>query len=84
MLRARPRLILPLLVMLAAGLPAPQPSHAIFHIAFISEVMSGFNGDPEVQFVEVRMDFPGQHLVHDTRLTVFNADGSAATSSDGR
>ncbi|MDZ4278461.1 MAG: hypothetical protein U1B78_04920, partial [Dehalococcoidia bacterium] len=65
-----------LFVALLSSLPTPTPTGAIFHIAYVSELMSGFNGDPDVQYVEVRMDFPGQHLVHDTRYTVWNADGS--------
>ncbi len=67
------------LVALLASLPSPAPSSAIFHLAVIDEVMSGFNGDPDVQYVEVRMDFPNQNFVNDTRLTAFNADGSSFT-----
>lgn len=58
-----------------------QPALATFHIAEISEVMSGFDGDPDVQFVEVeRLDFAylGQGFVANTRLTAFNPDGTLA------
>jgi len=67
------------LVVLLASLLSPAPSSAIFHLAVIDEVMSGFNGDPDVQYVEIRMDFPNQNFVNDTRLTAFNADGSSFT-----
>lgn len=62
---------------LVASYQSTPRADAIFHIAVIDEVMSGFDGDPDVQFMEVRMDFPGQHLVNDTRLTAWNADGSS-------
>ena len=53
-----------------------QPALAAHHIAEISEVMSGFNGDPNVQYVEVRRLAIYQNVVANTRLTAFNADGS--------
>lgn len=55
-----------------------QPALAAHHIAEISEVMSGFNGDPNVQYVEIDrlLAFPYQNVVANTRLTAFNADGS--------
>ena len=56
-----------------------QPVLAAHHSAEISEVMSGFNGDPNVQFVEINLIGAGQTLVADTRLTVFNANGSFNT-----
>lgn len=57
-----------------ATLPRPEPAGAIFHLAVIDEVMSGVNGDPDVQYVEVIMLFSGQHIVHDTLLSVFDED----------
>ncbi|MEX0785270.1 MAG: dockerin type I domain-containing protein [Dehalococcoidia bacterium] len=53
-----------------------SPTGANFHISYTSEIMSGFAGDPDVQYLEVRMEFPGQHLVNDTRISAWNADGS--------
>lgn len=58
-----------------------QPAHAVHHIAEISEVMSGFDGDPDIQFVEIkRLDFSyaGQGFVANTRLSAFNPDGTLA------
>ena len=76
MLRAS--LLLSLLVLLSA-LSSPAPAQAIYHRAFIDEVMSGVGGDPDAQYVEIWMETDGQNLVDDTRLTIFNADGSAFT-----
>lgn len=63
----------------AALLLLARPAQATFHLNSISEVMSGFNGDPNVQYVEIRFDAAGENAVHDTRLTAFNADGSVST-----
>jgi hypothetical protein len=57
---------------LVPALLSPRNAGAIYHIAFMSEVMVGYNGDPDVQYIEVRMEFWGQHLVRDTRLTYWN------------
>ena len=38
-----------------------QPALALFHLAVIDEVMTSYDGDPEVQFVEIRMLLPGQN-----------------------
>ena len=55
-----------------------QPALAAHHIAEISEVMSGFDGDPDVQFVEIDQLAIYQSFVTNTRLTAFNPDGSLA------
>ena len=55
-----------------------QPALAVHHIAEISEVMSGFNGDPNVQYVEIRRLAIYQNVVASTRLTAFNPDGTLA------
>ena len=55
---------------------ASLPAGAAFHFAVIDEVMSGCGADPSVQFVEMRMFFGGQTVVHGTRLTAFSCDGS--------
>lgn len=70
----RSAVLLALLVL--AVFPRPEPASAVFHLAFIDEVMSGFGGDPDVQFLEVRMDFPGQGLVNDTVFSVFDEAGA--------
>ena len=55
-----------------------EPVLAAHHIAEISEVMSGFAGDSDVQFVEVDQLASYQNFVTNTRLTAFNPDGSLA------
>src|SRR2546427_6438935 len=52
---------------------------AAYHLAHISEVMSGITGDPSVQYVEIRMDAGFQNLVGNTRLTVFDCPGATVT-----
>lgn len=54
-----------------------RAADATFHIMSISEVGSGFGGDPAVQFVELRLDGGGQTVLTNTRLTAFAADGTA-------
>jgi len=60
-----------LLVMLG-----PAPGSAAFNAVHITEVMSGVNGDPGVQYVEIRMYLANQTNVTNTRLTAFSCDGS--------
>src|SRR5262245_18342143 len=64
----------PMLVLLTAA-----PAAALFHLAHISEVMSGVNGNPALQFLEITMDNNSQNFVTNTRLTAFNCNGSVAT-----
>jgi len=81
----RPRLMILGLALLVAGALAgseafsggPTPAQATFHIANIDEVMSGVDGDPSIQYVEVNMLTSGQNLVMNTRLMAFNAAGMA-------
>ncbi|MEX0785197.1 MAG: hypothetical protein WD939_01030 [Dehalococcoidia bacterium] len=55
-----------------------EPALALHHISEITEVMSGFNGDPNVQYVEITQLSAGQYIVANTRLTAFNPDGTLA------
>lgn len=64
------------LLIVFAGVRSPHPAEATFHIAHINEAMFGVNGDANLQFVEIAMEAPGQNLVHNTRLSAWNADGS--------
>jgi len=64
------------LVVFLLALLTPARSEAIFHLAHISEVMSGITGDPSVQFVEIRMDLGFQNVVGNTRLTAFSCSGA--------
>src|SRR5437867_3575721 len=64
---------------IALILLGPARSEASYHLAHISEVMSGVTGDPSVQYVEIRMDSGFQNLVGNTRLTAFDCAGATAT-----
>src|SRR5438093_6907441 len=68
-----------LLVAAALAVLAPARAFAAYHIAHISEIMSGISGNPSVQYVEIRMDAPFQNVVGNTRLTVFDCTGTTAT-----
>src|SRR5262249_7998406 len=57
---------------------APVPGHAEFFKAHIAEVMSGADGDPSVQYVEIRTYAAGQNNVANTRLTALSCDGSTS------
>jgi hypothetical protein len=62
------------LVLALLGLSA-RPALATFHFMSISELGVTFLGDPNVQFVELRLDAVGQTNLTDTRLTSFDKDG---------
>ena len=74
------RLLLLSLVLLAAFLIArghsSQPAFAAVHRAEIHEVMSGFNGDPDVQYVEVNMRSGSQTATTNVKLSAFDASGT--------
>ncbi|MCC6763500.1 MAG: hypothetical protein IT293_02460 [Deltaproteobacteria bacterium] len=55
----------------------PRSAAAAFYLVSISEIGSGFLGDPNVQFVELRLDAAGQTDLANTRLTMFDKDGVA-------
>lgn len=55
---------------------APRPAAAVFHFAVIDEVMTSYEGDTAVQFVEIQMLSGSQTLVADSVLGVFDATGA--------
>ena len=65
------RHIAAVLVALVALL-APVRSHALFHITQIDEVMSGAAGNPNLQYVQIRMLAGAQTFVANSRLTFFS------------
>lgn len=71
------RLLRSLVALLLLASVAPGDARATFHLMSISELGSGFLGDPNVQFVELRLDAAGQTELADTRLTAFDKDGIA-------
>ncbi|HET9062539.1 MAG TPA: hypothetical protein VFO62_04550, partial [Candidatus Binatia bacterium] len=54
---------------------AAEPATATYHIAEISEVLTGYNFLTSAQFVEIRMKAGGQHLVSGTKLAAFDQAG---------
>lgn len=53
-----------------------SPALALFHLAHIDEFMVSYGGDPDVQFVEIRMITVGQNIVVGSKLNAFDANGS--------
>jgi hypothetical protein len=56
-----------------------SPVRAAFHEALINEVMSGAGGNPNVQYVEIKMTSAFQTAVGCTRLTAFNCTGTSSS-----
>ena len=59
-----------------ALLGAAQPAAALFHLAVIDEVMTSYDGDFDVQFVEIKMNFASQNFVENSVLAKFDASGN--------
>ena len=47
-----------------------------FHIANISKIMCGFNGDSTIQAVEIKMTTGGQNLVSAMQIVIYNGSGT--------
>lgn len=54
----------------------PVRAQALFHLAVIDEILASYEGNPQVQFVEVRMELALQRFVRNSVLGVFDADGN--------
>jgi hypothetical protein len=63
-------------VVAVASHRSTERADALFHFAVIDEVMFGKGGDPDQQFVEIRMNTSSQNFVQNSVLGAFNADGS--------
>jgi hypothetical protein len=57
-------------------LALPGPAAALFHFSVIDEVMTSYKGDPNVQFVEIRMLSGSQNRVDHTVLAKFDGSGN--------
>ncbi len=57
------------------------PVEAVFHMSLISEIMASYDGDPSVQFVEIRMSASNQNQIVDAVIAVFDADGNFMTDA---
>ena len=51
-------------------------AEAAFHVARIDELMVGYDGDPTVQFLEVRMLSGSQNFLDGVKIGVFDASGA--------
>lgn len=67
-------LIAAMLAVFAVG--RSERAEALFHFAVIDEVMFGYDGDADIQYVEIRMLSSGQNITTNSRLSAWNADGS--------
>jgi hypothetical protein len=72
-----------LTVVLATSLRPSQPALAVVHLAEIHELMVGFDGDPDVQFVEINMRLTGQNITVNTKLATFDASGTFIDADPG-
>jgi len=55
---------------------APQT----FHIAEITKIMAGYNGDATIQAVEIKMLGVGENLVNTASIVAVNADSTVSTT----
>ncbi len=53
-----------------------RSSSALFHLALLDEVMTSYGGDPNVQFVEVRMLSGAQNFVVHSVFAAFDSSGA--------
>lgn len=65
--------------LVAGALLSPGPAFASFHFAEISEILVGYDADPNVQYVEIQME-GGQNFIGNSELTVFDATGAYVTT----
>ena len=55
---------------------ADQEATETFHIAEISKLMVGYNGDTGVQAVEIKMTTAGQNLVNGMTIAIYDGSGT--------
>jgi hypothetical protein len=68
--------MIPVIVAALALLGVARPASAIFHISVIDEVSTSYNGDPNVQFIEMRMLAILQNFVTNSVFAAFDANGN--------
>jgi hypothetical protein len=69
------RTLIAVVTCVLATLALPARSHALFHISVIDEMLASIDGDPEQQFVEVKMLFAAQNLTKNAVIAAFDANG---------
>ena len=62
------RTLIAIVTCVLATLALPARSHALFHISVIDEMLASIDGDPEQQFLEVKMLFAAQNLTKNADL----------------
>jgi hypothetical protein len=68
--------MLPLIVAALALLGFARQSSAVFHISVIDEVATSYNGDPNFQFIEIRMLAILQTFVQNSVFAAFDSNGN--------
>jgi hypothetical protein len=63
-------------VVVAAAMFSAERAPAVFHASVIDEVMTSYGGDPNVQFIEVRMLASLQSFVSHSVLAAFDSSGN--------
>jgi hypothetical protein len=71
----RKALVIVMATAAAAVVPA-ESAKALFHLALLDEVMTSYGGDPNVQFIEVRMLGPVQNFVTNSVFAAFDDTGT--------
>jgi cysteine-rich repeat protein len=54
---------------------AASPASATFHLAHIERILTGLDGNTDVQFVQIEMDVSSQQFVDGAKLIAFDAAG---------
>ena len=68
---------------LAMTLRPAGPASAVVHLAEVHEVMVGFNGDPDVQFIEINMRLGAQNITTLATLASFDSSGTFIDADAG-
>jgi len=67
----------------AVSLRPADKASAIVHLAEIHEIMVGFDGDPDVQWVEINMLLGGQNITQNAAIATFDSSGAFIDANPG-
>src|SRR5262245_59106574 len=70
------RRICPAVIVGLFALCLARTAGAVFHVAVIDEVLTSYNGDPNVQFIEIRMLANFQGAVAHSVFAAFDSTGT--------
>jgi hypothetical protein len=59
-----------------AWLLVTAPTRAAFHLMMVVEVFPGYTSNPNAQYIELQMYFPGQNFVSTQSILVYDAAGA--------